>query len=321
MNLIAFQILTVLVSAGGPAAAPENTLLTELVTKGVTMPDGQVVQLPPPLMPDGLTAAQQADVLKRAAPRGNVLAFTGTQSSALLSLKVATSNAQGTDLIRTVNVCFVVYGDWEVLTSKSFSDTILRPNKANNQNNQGGTAVSKAGYLKAPEMAVRRLTARSTPNLKEYFLYTDFRLFGEVDISATRFGMATKTPTGVVVAAKVDPRFADDKQYPNQWRPIVRNAAGNPVVGEPQPYPRADSKGVSGAGFYAKVTRLSAPANAIFVEYHSAFYEPQSWFGVGNGSRLPAELGKIVPYQVKQFRMKLRKASDDAAKGTAASKE
>ena len=102
--------------------------------------------------------------------------------------------------------------------------------------------------------------------------------------------MASKTPTGVVVAAKVDPRFADDKQYPNQWRPITSNAAGNPVVGDPQPYARTDAKSCSGAGFYAKVTRLTKPANAIFVEYHSAFYEPQAWFGPENGNLLPSEL-------------------------------
>ncbi len=64
MNAIAFQFLTVLASAAGPAA-PDNPLLVELATKGVAMPDGNVVKLPPPLMAEGLTAAQQAEVLKQ----------------------------------------------------------------------------------------------------------------------------------------------------------------------------------------------------------------------------------------------------------------
>ena len=316
MNAIAFHILTLIVSAA--PSASENPLLTELVTKGVTMPDGQVVPLPPPFMPDGLTAGQQAEVLKQAASRGDVQAFTSTSSKAPVSLKLGKMPSKhGNDLLRTVNVCFIVHGDWDVLTSDDFSKGILKKEPAKNKD-VGGTAVLKAGYLKPPEMAVRGLAARSVSNLKEYYLYTTFDLFGQVEVSATRFGAATKTPTGVVVAAKVDPRFADDKQFPNLWRPIVRNAAGNPVMGPPQPFPRADFKDRSGAGFYAKVTRLASPANAIFVEYHSAFYEPEQWFGAENDQLLPLELRKIVPYQVEQFRKKLGKASAAAAKAKAA---
>ncbi len=106
------------------------------------------------------------------------------------------------------------------------------------------------------------------------------------------------------MAAKVDPRLAKDKEYPNQWRTITKNALGNPVLGPPQPY--------SGAAFYAKVTRLikskTVPENAIFVEFHQVFYEPRAWFGVDE-NLMPAELRKIIPFQVKQFRIKLAKAT------------
>ena len=69
MNALVFQVLTVLVAAGGPAA-PENTLLKELVEKGVEMPDGQVVRLPAPTMAEGLNAEQQAAVLAKTATLG-----------------------------------------------------------------------------------------------------------------------------------------------------------------------------------------------------------------------------------------------------------
>ena len=150
-------------------------------------------------------------------------------------------------------------------------------------------------------MAVRGLTTHSTPNLKEYFLYTTFNLFGRVEVSATRSCLATRTPDGVIVAAKLDPRFAKDKEFPNRWRPIVVNALGNPEPGLPHAY--------SGAAFYAKVTRLIKPQNAIFVEFHQVFYEPHAWFDV-DVNLMPSELRKIIPFEVKQFRIKLLRATE-----------
>ena len=68
------------------------------------------------------------------------------------------------------------------------------------------------------------------------------------------------------------------------------------MLGPPQPY--------SGAAFYAKVTRLIKPENAIFVEFHQVFYEPRAWFGEDD-NLMPSELRKIIPFEVKQFRSKL----------------
>jgi hypothetical protein len=303
MNVIIFQVLTVLATAAGPAT-PEKTLLAELVEKGVKMPDGQFVCLPAPIMAEGLNKEQQAAVLAAIAPRGKVEEFLDKDKTpvSLKVLKTPSKNAD--DVIRKVNLCFVVYGDWNVLTSDQFSKGIVKEGKAKNAKNAG--MVMKAGYLKAPELAVRGLLTRSVPNSKEYFLYTTFNLFDRVELSATRFGVATKTPTGVMVAARVDPRFAKDKAYPNQWRAIIKGAAaGNVVLGPPQPY--------SGAGFYAKVTRLIKPANAIFVEFHEVFYEPHEWFGEDE-NLMPAQLRQIIPFEVKQFRAKLLRATEDEAK-------
>ncbi|MGO9109344.1 MAG: hypothetical protein ACLP9L_08935 [Thermoguttaceae bacterium] len=311
MNAIVFQVLTVLVSAGVPAAA-ENPLLTEIVTKGVTMPDGQVFALQAPKMTEGLTEEQQMAVLTDVSPHHKVeflLDKNNTMSGAPVSLRIKSpTSKQGDGLIRIIDAYFVVYGDWNVLTSEKFSDSILKKDSAK-ANNIGETAILKAGYLTPPELANRRLATRSTSVLREYFLYTTLKLFDEVEVSATRHAVATKTPAGVVVAAIVDPRFAKDKWYPNQWQPITRNVVGVPELGPPLPY--------SGAGFYAKVTRLIKPENAVFVEYHSTFFEPDGWFGNGNGNRLHSELRKIVPFKVKDFRIKLNQASESAKEGVA----
>jgi hypothetical protein len=301
MNILAFQVLAVLVAANGPAV-PANLLVKELVETGVKMPDGQVVLLPAPVMADGLTAEQQAKRLAETAPRGKVEEFLDNSSGAPVSIKFGKPIRSGDDVIRTVNVGFVVYGDWNVLTSDEFSKGILKEGKAKDAKNAG--MVSKAGYLKAPELAIRGLTTRSTANLKEYYLYTTFNLFDRVELSATRFGAASKTPAGVIVAARVDPRLAKDREYPNRWREISKNALGNVVFGPWQPY--------SGAAFYAKVTRLTKLADAIFVEFHEVFYEPRAWFGEDE-NLMPSKLRQIIPFEVKQFRIKLLRATLDAA--------
>jgi hypothetical protein len=306
MNALVYQLLTVLAIAGAPetSAAPENPLLKELVEKGVKMPDGQVVSLPPPTMAEGLSASQQAAVLAKAATgRITVQQFLEPSSTSPVILKVGRiPSKMGDDVIRTVNASFVVYGDWNVLTSDEFSKNILKEGKAKNGKAEG--MVVKAGYMKATELAVRNLSTRSAAETKEYFLYTTLNLFERVEVSVTRFGVATKTPSGVIVAAKLDPRFAKDKQFPNQWREIIRNAQGQIVLGPPKPY--------SGGGFYAKVTRLAKPANAIFVEFHEVCYEPRAWFGEDE-NLMSAELRKIIPFEVKTFRIRLLRATEDQA--------
>jgi hypothetical protein len=309
MNTLALHLLAIVVSAADPAAAPENTLLTELVTKGVQMPDGEVVKLPPVTMAEGLTAAEQTEVLTRTATLGTttLAKFLNNGSNQAITLKVRRINAaKNNDIIRTVNLYFVVYGDWNVLTSDEFSRSILKPN--NGKKKQG--MVVEAGYLKPTEIAVRRLSARQDHDLlKEYYLYTNLKLFGDddrVQSRATRFCVATRTPTGVIVAARVDPRFATDKEkeYPNQWNEIIKSSQGDATLGPAKPY--------SGAAFYAKVTRLIAPKDAIFVELHQAFYEPRAWFGVDE-NLTPSELRKIIPFEVHNFRTKLANATLKAA--------
>ena len=176
MNAIAFQILTIFIAANG-SRCRKTRLLNDLVTKGVTMPDAVVVKLPAPLMSEGLTAAQQAEVLKQIATddrtfRGNVERFIDRHNTATgcpVSLKLGRiPSNQGNDLIRTINVYFVVYGNWDVLTSKEFSDRILKPKKAK-KGGGGGTEVEKAGNLNMPEMAARGSRRARRPNLKSPF--------------------------------------------------------------------------------------------------------------------------------------------------------
>ena len=104
---------------------------------------------------------------------------------------------------------------------------------------------------------------------------------------------------GILVEARIDGRFAKDAEYPNQWRPILRDAAANISLGQPQPY--------SGAGAYVKITRLAEPAEAIFVEGHIVFEEPYGWFEGVN--LIKQKIPVMVQEKVRTFRRKLALAT------------
>ena len=60
------------------------------------------------------------------------------------------------------------------------------------------------------------------------------------------------------------------------------------------------------------MTRLIKPENAIFVEFHQVFYEPEAWFGEDD-NLMPSELRKIIPFEVKAIPRQARPATQDQA--------
>ena len=88
--------------------------------------------------------------------------------------------------------------------------------------------------------------------------------------SSTRFAVVTSGPSSVVAAGKTDPRFAHDADYPNQWRPLLRDEQA-----EIKPGP---AHLLAPAGGYAKITRLAEPADAVLIECHLVYEEPHGWF-------------------------------------------
>jgi hypothetical protein len=295
MNAIALNLLVVLVSAGG--ADDKNPLLAQLVEKGVAMPTGTLMKLPSPTMVDGLTTDAQTEVISKvaAANRYDLKQFLNKDSSAPIGVKIK-SKTDGTATIRSMDLSFVAYGKWEVLVSEEFANGFAKAKKQEGE--QKGHVVSKSGFLTVEETKQHGLPVLPKTGPQERFFYTTFMLFDQAEISATRDAVLTKTPGSVTVACRVDPRFAKDAVYPNQWRSVDRDAAGKIVYGKPQPY--------SGAAFYVKATKLAKPEGAIFVEYHSAFNEPQGWF---NGEpTLRGKLPMIAQHEIKQFRQKLAMA-------------
>jgi hypothetical protein len=298
MNALVFNLLFAVIAADGSAAV-ENPVLVELIQKGVATPDGTTIKLPAPTMTDDPDAGAQTAAIAKGLPRGvTAEEFFEKNSAAPIALKVKTVHS-GEATFRTIDLGFIAHGRWDTLLSDKFSESMFKTKKQENE--EKGQTVSKLGFLTPEEMHSRKLVPVVKDDIEERFFYTTFRLFDEVEVSATRRTVVTRTPQSVVLAARIDSRFSGDPDFPNQWRPIERDAAANLVFGKPKPY--------SGAGFYVKATRLAKPAGTIYVEYHSAFHEPQGWFNGENTLR--AKLPLIVQTEVKQFRGKFARASID----------
>ncbi len=301
MPIILIKLCLFAACAEALAAAPAietNPILSYLLDKGVMMSDGKAYKLPAPAMTDALDAAsQKAAIEKIAGTRYTFEDLAQKTSSAPVIIRIRTLKAAEGEsaTIRAIDVWFIAHGKWETLNSKDFLDSLAKGKDSEGENR----IVSKSGILTDEEMQKRKLKLETPEGQEAKFVYATFSLFDQVEVSATRYAVVTRGKDDLLAAARIDVRFDKDAEYPNQWRPILRDAAANISLGPSQPY--------SGAGAYVKVTRLAAPADAIFVEGHIVFEEPYGWFEGGNELRSKAPT--MIQQRAKIFRSKLGIAS------------
>lgn len=261
------------------------------------MSDGTVVKLPPPILADELDAAgQRAALGKVADARSPVSELVKKSYYAPVVVKVRTvKSAPGEGpAVRTVDLWFVAHGGWDILTSKDFLESALKT-----KDEGPNRVVQQSGILTDKEMAARKLSAATRDDYEERFVYTTFWLFERVELSATRFSVLTRGERSIVAAARLDPRFLKDLDYPNQWRPLVRDERAEIKPGAAHP--------LAHAGGYAKITRLKEPADGVFVECHIVYEEPYGWFdGV---SLVKQKVPVMVQEKVRTFRRKLALAT------------
>lgn len=280
------------------AAAQENSVYRDLLTRGVPLTNGKVVNLPQPVMVDGLDSAAQQAVMKNLAPTPELLNdFLDGSINSYFALET-NNNVIGDDpkgpIGRRVDLYYVAKGKLSVVASQGFVKQQLEQGKKNNRGN--------AEFLTDSELKERNLTAINNGKLSERYAHAVLPLFNRVKVGGTGHGMRINEQESVLVAFTLDPRFANDAKFPNQWQPGSQNALGNIEWGPPQPY--------SGSGGYMKVTALKPLPEAkeqterVFVEYHLAFEEPYGWFEGGNN--LIVKLPNQYQSDVRKFRENLR---------------
>jgi hypothetical protein len=296
--VITLSVLASLAAVGdGTHSAVENPVFKQLLAEGIKMSDGKSYKLRPPIMADGLDAAGQlAALTKLADDRNPVNDILANDYYAPVVTKVRNAKPPKGEgpAIRTIDVWFVAHGDWNTLVSRDFLESTTAAENGKSR------VVLKSGTLTEKEMRKRNLTATTTADVEQRFLYTTFWLFDRVQVSATRSSTLIRGKDMILAAGRIDSRFGKDPDYPNQWRPLLRDARA-----EIKPGP---ARSFSRAGGYAKITRLKQPAGAAFIEFHLIYEEPYGWFDGINlvKQKIPA----MVQEKVRTFRRKLSVASE-----------
>jgi hypothetical protein len=243
-------------------------------------------------MADGLDAAGQKKAIDSIADaRRDFKALTGKGLGAPHILKITNH-----DSLRQIDVYFVVYGNLEYLMNKGITviDDAKKP--------ADPALAAKVDELGGNTLEDRQIVKKGE---QELYYYSYFPLLERVRMQVTLHGEDTRADDSVLLATVIDERFDKDEKYGNLWQTIVDGKEGMLAL-DPKKHV------YNSAGGYIKATQLVEPQDAIFVEYHFAFEEPEAWFGAKNflGSKLPAATDKAV----RKIRTQLAKEEEKRAK-------
>jgi hypothetical protein len=267
----------------------ENIIFTELVHKGVPLSNGDTIKLPDPVMADGLNEVTQLKVMTGLTDSKHLESFLKGGLSDRYELKKSKMpGAKKEDSIgRQIDLYFVAEGKLDKAADSTFMKKLLTQNAPNPK--------GKAEFYTDKELTARQLAVADTGKMKEQYAHAFNNILGKVEVRGSSREIKTIEPESVIVASKLDPRFASDAKYPNQWQSI------EVVKGRAQ---KADPETYSGLGGYTKITKLIGPVERVFVEYHLVFDEPHGWFkGEPN---LVLHLDDVYKKDVRKFRRDLQ---------------
>jgi len=278
-------------SGDAPATDPHlqlNPLYRELRQQGIAVGAKLKPTLPAALFVEGLNAKQQKVLLTKLAgddyPVEELLRPSVVAPYVFRVTEFATQDPK--TLGRRTELWFIAYGKLETLTHDNLTKLY-----------QGARKDSQLKPLSDEHLAARKLKRLTSANIEDAFFHTSYPMLERVHIDATFRTVASRSKESVLLASRLDAAFATDKEFPNQWRPLDADEAGNLKLGPPQPY--------EGVGVYFKISRLHEPESALFIELHQVFAEPTKWFN--SPGVLRSKLPLVVQSEVRAFRRELAK--------------
>ncbi len=265
--MITTTILLAVALAGQTQIEPahaENPVFKEVLDKGLES-GGQNVTLPRPRLTDGQDAESQRTVLRELA--GSSTALDNLLRDSVVAphiIEVHDVKCTGAT-IRLVDVWFIVYSE---LKQVDFGEEAARTDQKEVEvaNMSFETRLLKEDDLRAAIPAAHPATGKN-----HWYSHAHARLLDRIDFAVTNRIVASQSSESIVVASHTDPAFAGSTTLPNTWKPLPRQGQPPAKLDEkPKPY--------EGGMSYAKVSRLAIKPDALLVEMHMAFVEPDGWF-------------------------------------------
>jgi hypothetical protein len=266
------------------AQTTTNPIFEKLSKEGIVAADGSVATVPPPVMADGLSAADQRkaiDSISEGNKNFQSLTNKGVNSPYVLKISDVKPTKGQSKTIRLVEFYFVIHADMKRLEEESFLKGQTE-NREKPEDQEEETKVS-GEEIKPEELKSLGISVAAGDNPPERYYQGTFPLFGRVRVEGVGHSYYTKNENSSIAASILVPDFAKDQKYAARWIPLTRDEkTGKRVEGKPQSY--------AGAGAYTKATILAEPKGAVFVEQHILFDEPKGWFNGANllRSKLPS---------------------------------
>ena len=280
-------VVAVLALTPGDGQEEKNPVFARLRQNGVAVSSTKTATLPAPWMPDHLDAREQQAKLKKLADKAEISLEDLTSKAVGARHVLEMRDVETGDRVcraYAVNLGFIAYGDLAALAKKEDLQAHFTARRED----------IKVQPLTRSQLADRKL--RLPTNRDERYTHSEYLLFRRIRLRVTDHIVQSRTADSLLLAREVDPRFAADKDFPNQWEALDEGTLK--PVGKPRPY--------GGAASYLKITRLHEPEGALFVEFHQVATEPKDWFGGENVIR--SKLPLVIPPEVRAFRRDLKKA-------------
>jgi hypothetical protein len=247
---------------------------------------GQTVKLPAPTLNDGIDdASRQAALLELCGSEPALKDLLRDSVTAPYLLKVHDLKTDEA-IIRSIDLYFVVRADFQTLDPQKLIT------QAGDQAVEVGNMRFEQRLLTADDLKPRNRVAQPEGDAPRWFVALKGRLLDRIAFEAVDEVNATRTEDSMVVAARVDPAFNSPGALSNHWKDVAKDGPATPYQG-----------GVS----YTKITRLELKDadDALFVEVHAAFAEPEAWFH--GAPILRSKFAPVAQNQVRQLRRELLK--------------
>jgi hypothetical protein len=258
-----------------PAAEPK-TILDELTAEGLDIPGVNRHRLTEPVMKLGMTEAQlKAEVQKFVADRREFLdksRYAPHRLDRIGDVVDKSGKVHG----RQFHLYFAAHGNIKDLDEHGLVHSLLGMKAGPKKK-----GASDLTYLDDEDLKARGVVPATIKDGEERYSLLDMELFDKVKVDGVMRSRKQWVNGSLLTTMVLDPRFANDKKYPNRWRAIPERKDDKETLGPPQPY--------AGFGGYVKATPVPGMKNVIFLEMHFALSEPHAWFGGRNliAARLP----------------------------------